>query len=161
MDNLLYLSLFLVCLLIFIYLIKKIRYKPEYPYDKNPYFISHAERSFLKVLQFIFKVQYYIFSQVSLNRLLKVKQQGKAYWQYLNKINQKSVDFVLVDKTSFEPLLVIELNDHSHKLAERLKRDQFLKEALAMAKLKYLEIPAQSAYNTSEIKRVIEEKINT
>jgi len=145
--------LFFIFLVLII--INKLIFKPKYPYYKNPYFISLAERSFFNILKTIVEDKYYIFSQVSLNSLLKVNMKGKEYWEYVNKIRQKSVDFVLVDKTNFNPILVIELDDRSHALKYRKQRDEFSEESLNNAGIKYLRVKNQSSYNTTELKETI------
>jgi len=136
------------------------RLKSKYPYYKNPYFISLAERTFFNALLEVVNNEYFIFPQVSLNSLLKIDLKGKDYWTYINKIKQKSVDFVLVNRNNFDPLLVIELDDTSHFLKSRRIRDDFLEDSLTSAKIKYLRIKTQPSYNISELKEAILNKIS-
>jgi very-short-patch-repair endonuclease len=150
------LQIFLFALFLFLLLILvKLFNKPKYPYYKNPNFISFAEQAFFNVLKIAIEDKYYIFAQVSLNSLLKVDLEGKEYWQYFNKIKQKSVDFVLVDKTNFNPVLVIELDDRSHLLTYRQERDEFLEKSLTNAGIEYLRVRNRSTYNIPELKEVI------
>lgn len=153
LEKIFFFSLFLLFILILFFIRSLI--KPKYPYYKNPNFISYAERAFFNVLKVAIEDKYYIFAQVSLNSILKVDLEGKEYWQYFNKIKQKSVDFVLVDKTNFDPVLVIELNDRSHQLENRKERDEFLVKALTHAGIEYLTVTNRSSYNTPELKEVI------
>jgi very-short-patch-repair endonuclease len=48
-------------------------------------------------------------------------------------INQKSVDFVLCNKTSLKPLLAIELDDWSHDRQDRVDRDASVEQMLLAA----------------------------
>lgn len=153
--NDIYIYELLFFILIIVLAIIKLILKPKYPYYKNPYFISFAERSFFNILKTIVEDKYYIFPQVSLNSLLKINLHGKEYWKYINKINQKSVDFVLVDKTNFNPVLIIELDDMSHILEYRKQRDEFLEKSLTNAGIKYLRIKNQPSYNIAELKEAI------
>lgn len=121
------------------------------PYIQKQYFMSNAEKDFFLLLTRIIGERYYIFSQVSLNSLLTVDRQGKEFIHYLNKIRQKSVDFVLVEKNTMRTLLVIELDDRSHLKPERMARDQFVDATFAAAGLKLLRIPNQRQYDSTAL----------
>ena len=131
--------------------------KPIQPYYKNSVFISKAEQSFFKVLRRSYRREIlYILSQVALNRLLRTEEKD---WRYINKISQKSVDFVLVDKITFTPILIIELDDSTHNLPERVLRDSFLNSVLTAVELPFLRIPTKFSYNTNELKKMIADKV--
>ena len=142
-----------------IYALFKLFNKKSYPYYKNPHFISYSERAFYKILDEIVPSGFYIFPQVSLNSLLKVDKQGKEYWRYVNKIKQKSVDFVIVAKDSFDPKLVIELDDFSHSYPSRMERDEFVNEALSEAEIKYLRIQGKKSYDLDKLTLLILEQL--
>jgi hypothetical protein len=67
---------------------------------------------------------------------LKVTATGKDYYHYFNKINKKSVDFVLADKNTLETIQVIELDDWTHKRTDRKKRDEFVERLLENSGIK-------------------------
>lgn len=117
------------------------------PYVQKQYFMTNAEKDFFLLLGQIIGDRYYIFSQVSVNSLLTVDRQGKDFIHYLNKMRQKSVDFVLVEKNTMRTLLIIELDDRSHLKPERMARDQFLDETFAAADLKLLRVQNQRHYD--------------
>lgn len=50
----------------------------------------------------------------------------RNYYNYFNKINQKSVDFVLADKQTLETIKIIELDDRTHNWKYRKKRENLL-----------------------------------
>ena len=141
--------------LLFLFIIIKLVSHQSYPYYKNPYFISYAERAFYRVLDDIIPPGYYIFCQVSLNSLLKIDRYGKDYWYYLNRIRQKSVDFVIVDAHTFDAQLVIELDDVSHTYPKRIERDALVNEVLTKAKIHFLRIQNAKTYNRAELKEKI------
>ncbi len=71
--------------------------KLEFPYFKKKYFLTNTEREFFKILEEAVANEYYIFPQVHLSKILFVKN-GKEYYKYRNKIDRKSVDFVILEK---------------------------------------------------------------
>lgn len=148
-----------VVVIFVLFIVIKLLSQQSYPYYKNPYFISYAERAFYRVLDKIVPTGYYIFCQVSLNSLLKIDRYGKEYWYYLNKIRQKSVDFVIVDARTFDPRLVIELDDLSHTYQKRKERDELVNEALTKAKIPFLRIQNAKTYNLGELRELIGEKL--
>ncbi|MCA9343179.1 DUF2726 domain-containing protein, partial [Candidatus Saccharibacteria bacterium] len=75
---------------------------------------------------------YHIFCQVSLDRIINTTDQMNFY-TYWNKINKKTIDFVLVDKQTFQTVKLIELNDRTHNYKKRAERDRFLKQACEAA----------------------------
>jgi len=67
-----------------------------------------------------------------LDRIINTTDQ-KNFYTYWNKINKKTIDFVLVDKQTFQTVKLIELNDRTHKYKKRAERDEFLKQACETA----------------------------
>lgn len=154
-------TLLLIAIVVFLlYLIIRRKLPQKYPYTRNPYFISYAERSFYRILEQVIANKYYIFPQVSLGSLLKVDKQGEEYWAYMNKISRKSIDFVIVDKTSFNALLVIELDDKSHNMYKREDRDAFLKDALNQANIDFIRFPVRSSYSPNDIHKELSQYFN-
>jgi len=71
------------------------------PYVLERYLMSKAERSFFGVLEQVTdSSKYYIFPQVSLNNLVTVEKGTGFYQTYHNKVDRKSVDFVLFDRNA-------------------------------------------------------------
>lgn len=118
------------------------------PYVLKRYLMSKAERSFFGVLEQVTdSSKYYIFPQVSLNNLVTVEKGTGSYQAFHNKIDRKSVDFVLFDRSSISPVLAIELDDASHDRTDRQERDAFVDQVLAKAGLPLLHVKAQTAYD--------------
>lgn len=128
--------------------------KDQLPYYKSP-FISPAELSFFTMLEQAIGEKYRIFPQVNVASLVKVSAQGKDWWRYSGKINRKSVDFVLADKTTCRPILVIELDDFSHQGRERKQRDVFLNRVFDTIGLPILHVIPKSGYSVAEIRDAI------
>lgn len=73
------------------------------------------------------------------------------------RISQKHFDFVLIDPTDSTPLVAIELDDKTHRQADRVMRDDFLDRATSSARLPLVRIKAQARYSPEEIRSRIHE----
>lgn len=122
------------------------------PYAKKPYLMTNAEREFFKVLHLAVQDKYYIVPQVQLSKIVQVVGEGKWHYQYKNKINLKSVDFVLFDKEYFTPQIIIELDDLSHLRPDRQERDTFVDRIMKNAGLNLIHIRQNSRYTLEEVK---------
>ena len=113
--------------------------------------MSKAEHEFFKILQEAVKGRYYIVPQVQLSKIIEVNKYEKNKRVYRNKIDRKSVDFVLFNKEYFTPYMVIELDDSSHMLPEREERDVFVDNILNRLGIKIIHIKTSNSYNLSLI----------
>ncbi len=132
----------------------------DLPYVLKHYLMSKAERSFFGVLEQVTDSStYYIFPQVSLSNLVTVEKGTGSYQTFYNKIDRKSVDFVLCDRVAVSPVLAIELDDSSHDREDRQERDAFVDQVLAKAGLPLLHVRAQAAYDPKQLAASISEAI--
>jgi very-short-patch-repair endonuclease len=120
-------------------------------YVKRKYLMTEAEHNFFKVLQEVVKDRYYIVPQVQLSKIVEVNKYEKLKQKYLNKIDRKSVDFVLFDKEYFTPQIVIELDDSSHLLPKAEKNDLFKNKVLERVGIKLVRIKTAYKYDNDEI----------
>lgn len=128
----------------------------DLPYALRSYLMSKAERSFFGVLeQATDQSKFYIFPQVSLASLVYVEKDTGAYQTWHNKIDRKSVDFVLFDRSTISPVLAIELDDSSHEREDRQERDIFVDNVLAKVGLPLLHVKAQTGYNLQQVSDAI------
>lgn len=100
------------------------------PYSKKTWLLTRAEREFFSVLERAVAGQYYIFPQIALDKIVMLEGKGSLKGGYRNKIDLKSVDFVLFDKQGVSPVLAIELDDYTHQRADRQTRDSFVDRVL-------------------------------
>lgn len=112
---------------------------PEYARKRT--YISRAEYNFLLLLREIAPDQYDVVPQVPLAAVIDKKTQN-AYRNELFRI----VDYLFVDKDSYEPLLLVELNDASHQKADRMERDRKVAEICERAGMPLI------AFTTAESK---------
>lgn len=115
----------------------------KFPYNKKLSILTKTEKKFFRTLEEKYEPSHYIFCQVNLGRVINVTDQDNFY-TYWNKINKKSIDFVLVDKENFKTAKLIELNDTSHHKDKRFKRDKFLKKVCDAAGLELEFVNANS-----------------
>jgi hypothetical protein len=132
----------------------------DLPYVLKRYLMSKAERSFFGVLEQVTdSSKYYIFPQVSLNNLVTVEKGTGSFQAFHNKVDRKSVDFVLFDRSAVSPVLAIELDDSSHDREDRQERDAFVDRVLAKAGLPLLHVRAQAAYDPKQLAASISEAV--
>lgn len=120
------------------------------PYRQRDDFLSPAELSFYRVLTQIIADKAIICPKVRVGDILFVAHPNENL-SYINRINQKHVDFVLCDPTSMRPLGVVELDDASHGRSDRQSRDEFVDRAFEAAAVPIVHVPAQRAYRTTEV----------
>lgn len=139
---------------------KYYKVKPgQLPYVQVP-LLTEAERRFFSVLEEVLPKQYYLLTQVRLANLVHVKQgSGGFFWKQFSPIGMKCVDFVVVLHETMRPLVVIELDDSSHRFEDRRRRDAFVDQVLSSVGLPVLHWPAQRTYNKSELWHLIDLKI--
>ena len=63
------------------------------------------------------------------------------------RISQKHLDFVLVDAQTTAIAMAIELDDRSHRRADRIERDEFVDRVFAAAGVPLLRVPAAAKYD--------------
>ncbi|MCK9443265.1 MAG: DUF2726 domain-containing protein [Tissierellaceae bacterium] len=130
-----------------------------YPYISKGSLLTKAELNFYNVLKLVISnTDYYIAPMVRLADIIQVYKTENAFI-YFNKIKAKHIDFLLVDKYTFKPMIAIELDDSSHDFDNRKLRDDFLKKALYAADLKLVRFKAYQAYKVSEIREKLEIKV--
>jgi very-short-patch-repair endonuclease len=125
------------------------------PYLKKRYILTSAEYRFYKALHLATGDQFIIAPQVHLEGLIEVDHREHNWRTYHNKIDRKSVDFVLFDKQTVVALLAIELDDSSHRRPDRQERDGFVNSIFASAGLKLLHVPVREYYPVEELRAQI------
>jgi hypothetical protein len=121
-------------------------------------FVSEAEANFFRVLQRVVGTRGHVLAQVSLKQLLFLpgsnqSNPGRAVWQ--NKINQRSIDFVVCDPSTLRPLVAIELHEPSHTKPERQTRDEEVEDLLEAAGLPMCGVLSSRNYDTRELEATV------
>jgi hypothetical protein len=128
----------------------KIKIKEQLPYQLKDNFLSPAESSFYHVLKKMTGDHLEIFPQVPLASILFVTNK-EDYYTYYNKIDRKRIDYLICEPKTLRPVFVIELDDSSHRQANRAERDNFVESVLAQTNLPLVRVPVRQAYNTEEL----------
>lgn len=107
--------------------------REEYRYAVKESFMSAPERELYARLLRVIGGDFAVFPQVALVSLIDKVNFG-SYRNELFRI----VDFALCDRFNLKPVLIIELNDASHKREERARRDEKVRCIAARAGLNIL-----------------------
>lgn len=108
---------------------------PKYEYSRKKEFITKSEKEFYKILSELAGDKYYIFPQIHLSALFKNDTVGRYHKLAFQIINRRSVDYVLCDKGTLEPVYAVELDDYTHNSARVIKRDNDINELFAKSNL--------------------------
>lgn len=141
-----------LCLLTLYIIAKAIEIKSEnneeynYNYNQYPYkkrkLLTENELLFYKELSRIAeKYNYAILTKIRLADIVEVdKTKTNEYMKYFGKIKSKHVDFALANKTNLQPILIIELDDKSHKKEKAQKNDIDKNNILYYSNIKLLRV---------------------
>lgn len=102
--------------------------KPQYRRKKT--IMSRQEMEFYEILKSLFAEKYLILPQMPLIGVID-KLTQTSYRNELFRV----VDFCLVEPNTYAPLILIELNDSSHKRADRIERDRKVTEICEAASM--------------------------
>lgn len=117
-------------------------------------FITENELKLYKVLKKVaYELKLDIFTQVALNRILEINNRRKQQ-QLRNRIDRKSIDFVLYDERMKKIICCIELDDPTHEREDRIERDLFL-DKIFKDTIKLIRIKVQNYYDYNEILTMI------
>lgn len=128
-----------------------------FPYEPRESLLTRNEQAFYAALREAVQDDWDIFAMVRLADLIRVRAATGNRQSWQNRINCKHVDFVLCDHYELRPRLAIEVDDRSHRRADRVERDAFLDEALATAELPLLRVEAQRDYDAGVLRQRIDE----
>lgn len=135
---------------------KKSRYNkaaPDYKYTQKDTVMSVAEASFYKRLETVVDGKYYIFPQVHLSSLMLNKTYGKYNKLGFQRIQRRSVDYVLCDKETMAPVYAVELDDSTHDCAKRQTRDSMVENMLAEIDLPLIRFRNVSKVSDADIEK--------
>jgi hypothetical protein len=119
-------------------------------------FLTPNEKSFLMTLDAALGRNYRAFAQVRLAELVSptLGANPAPRRQALNGVMAKSVDFVICDVLTLDPVAAIEVDDRSHLLPERQRRDAFVNAVFLEIGLPLMRVKARRAYSVDELRAV-------
>jgi very-short-patch-repair endonuclease len=117
-------------------------------------FLTTNEKSFLMTLDAALGRNYRAFAQVRLAELVSptLGANPASRRQALNGVMAKSVDFVICDVLTLDPVAAIEVDDKSHLLPERQQRDAFVNAVFLEVGLPLMRVKARRAYSVDELR---------
>lgn len=131
------------------------------PYRVRKTLMSEHERLLFCNLRTVLGSTYDVYPQMKLDKIFYVERQKayKFYLGWLRRINQKSVDFLIVNKSTQSPVFAIELDDSSHEQEDRIDRDEFVGELFRRNNFPLIRFnPGQ--YKVEELKIVLDKFLN-
>jgi hypothetical protein len=89
--------------------------------------LSPAELQFFHTLETVVGENFWVFAKVRVADLIEVRGlYGRDWWAAFSRVSQKHVDFLVTSRKTLEVLMAIELDDRSHQMGDRQKRDDLL-----------------------------------
>jgi very-short-patch-repair endonuclease len=152
-------GLVIVFLIVLVFLNAAIKLRPKAPAGGERYvskpLLTENEKAWFKAIREALP-HAHVFAQVALNQL--VKPEGPKWRSAKNKIDPRSIDFVLLNP-DLNVLLAIEIDDKSHKLEKRQADDAKKNKALRDADISLLRFSAMPVLSSEEIKRRVIEAL--
>ncbi len=145
---------FIAFIILITRLFKKLN-RQVYPYRKRKYLLSVPERRFYEWLQVVLPDDVVVIPQVVLSNILVPNVNRRDFWKYQNKINRKTVDFVLFSLPYLEPLVAIEYDGRTHDRPDRRQRDIFVENALRNAGIEIIRIRHSNKLNYKAIEKLL------
>jgi very-short-patch-repair endonuclease len=152
----------IVCVLVLVFTLLILRPRKQRVYkQKGPYLLSPGEKRFFDALANSIPSNMYICPKVRLSDVIEVDipKNDPNFWRHLAPINQKHVDFVLVNRSDFAPRLAIELDGGSHQDRQRANRDAFINSVFQSAGIPILHVPVRGFYAYADLRRMIEQSL--
>ena len=102
----------------------------EATYTHKDSLLTNFEKTFYKKLKHVVPEEYILQAQVNLASVVKKNFNNK----FINELSSRNIDFGIFDE-DLKPIVLIELNDKSHKQQSRYKRDLKIREILEEANI--------------------------
>lgn len=133
----------------------------EFNYLTNDSLLTPAERSFYGALKICTGDQLLVFAKVRLADIFHPEKElkGGDWRRAQNKLDRKHVDFLLCRVDNLAPVVVIELDDSSHKRERAQKNDAFKDELFAVSNVALIRVTAKQSYNPNEIAAAVNDAI--
>ncbi len=80
----------------------------------------------------------------------------RARWKALSQVVGKSVDFVICDRWSLDPVMLLEVDDRSHRAPARRERDALVDSLCAEVGLPLVRVKARFAYSEDALLRALQ-----
>ncbi|MCH5165983.1 MAG: DUF2726 domain-containing protein [Clostridiales bacterium] len=146
----------IVSVILMVFCVFALLYKPKdkiklnAKYERKRVMLSRPEYNFLQLLREISPSKYEVVPQVALTNVID-KKTNTSYRNELFRV----CDYCFVDRDTFEPLLLVELNDRSHLREDRQMRDAKVAAICADAKLPLVTFWQDGDLSFQTVKRAV------
>ena len=123
--------------------------------------MTDHEFAFYSILSDSVSGEYYIMAQTHLSAFIDHQINRQSWKGALSHIDRKSVDFLLCNKQTLTPLLVIELDDRTHEQEDRKLRDTEVERILKEAGVPLLRMASHGSLSLPELRNSINNAIST
>lgn len=132
--------------------------KEQLPYKRKNLLTENEKRFYKRLKPITDKYNLELLTKIRMADIIEVSETvDKNEWsKYFSKIKSKHIDFAITDKDNLNILLLIELDDSSHKEKSRIERDNFINQAYISAGIPI----ARLYYNTSNLEEIIKSIIS-
>ena len=128
-------------------------------YRKNKSLLTKPEHVLYQTLLQASNNEYMVFAKVRMGDFVFLANEPRDRKFHVNQVLCKHVDFLFCDNRTLEPLLVVELDDSSHKQYVQSERDEFKNKTFQAIGLPYLRIALQQEYDWKSLQIQIKEKL--
>ena len=121
-------------------------------WELYPSLLTFQERKLYLVLLRATERRYEVMTKVRLGDIVRLRNNPADAKYHRNQVLCKHVDFVLCTVGMVRPLLVVELDDPSHRFPDNAARDQFKNDLFAAVGLPLLRIELQGSYRADDLR---------
>ncbi len=128
------------------------------PYFSRGTLLSDGELAFYQALRRALPQHVMICPKVRLADVINCS--GEDWKQdFGGRISQKHLDFVIADSDTTAIVLAIELDDKTHRRADRQERDAFVERALSAAGVPLVRVPCAAVYDAKALRAILTQKM--
>lgn len=101
----------------------------EMPYQLKDSVLTEKEKEAYKIIkEYCNNHELEVLIKIRLADFITTKRENKSkdFYTWFNKISAKHIDFLIVQKETFRPLMAIEVDDTTHNRKDRQQRDEFI-----------------------------------
>jgi len=127
------------------------------PFKRKEFLMNIPERRFFEELTKNMPNNYVVFPQVVLGSIVKTTAPRNEAIGWRNKINRKTIDYVIFELPYYKPVIAIEYDGKTHNYSNRMKRDEEVKNILDSSGIHNFHVKHNNNINFEEIKNKINE----
>jgi hypothetical protein len=120
--------------------------------------LSLGENAFFQVLREAIGTQFHIALKPRLADLVTVRG-GRGFYRAFNQVAMKHIDFILLEPQSMSVVLLIELDDKTHRLFGRMQRDALVDRVCREAGLRIIHIKTRASYQPEILRKIIMDRL--